>query len=91
MKSEFTAYTEVVYKEQENGSVHWLGRVYNRVGGAKVLETHEGISPNKAEALVSAKEWSTTTLDSKYRDAPDLQVITSDDIGVINVKDLGLE
>lgn len=63
----YTAYTEAVYYEQENGTVKWLGRVYNRVGPASVLETQEGLAPDRAEALMAVKAWSVDILDSKYK------------------------
>lgn len=56
-------YTEVVYKEQDSGVCKWIGRVYNRVGPASVLETYDGIAPSRAEAVAAAKEWATNTIE----------------------------
>ena len=64
MMSKLPIYTEVVYKENENGTCSWLGRVYNRVGPARVLGTYNGLAPSRAEALVAAKVWSDETLDA---------------------------
>lgn len=90
MKTGYTAYTEAVYKEQEDGTVHWQGRVYNRVGPAKVLETQDGVAPDRDAALVAVKDWSVAILESGYR-SREVEVITTDDVATLNVSELGLE
>ena len=88
MKSKYTAYTEAVYNEKDDGTYTWLGRVYNRIGPAKVLETQAGIAKNRADAVVQVKAWSTGILEDKYKaqEAPELVVITSKDVG--NLSDI---
>jgi hypothetical protein len=56
--TKYDVYTEVVYKEKDNGACNWIGRVYNRVGPSKILETYDGIAPSREAALVAAKDWS---------------------------------
>jgi len=82
-------YTEVVYKEQEDGTCNWLGRVYNRVGPAKVLKTQDGIAPSRAAALIAAKSWSAGVLDAARE--RETVVLTADDVEVLNLEDLNLE
>lgn len=90
MKTGYTAYTEAVYKEQPDGTCRWLGRVYNRVGPARVLETHDGIAPSREDALVQVRAWSEEVLEENYRvpEERELQVITADDVQVVSVAEL---
>ena len=68
MMTKYNVYTEVVYKGKEDGTCNWLGRVYNRVGPAKVLETQDGIAPSRDAAMQAAKDWS----DSVYASASEI-------------------
>lgn len=60
----YKVYTEVVYKENTDGTINWTGRVYNRVGTSRVIETQSGIAPSRAAAIIVAKEWSSTVLEN---------------------------
>ena len=84
-----SVYTEAVYMDQEDGGCKWTGRVYNRVGPAKVLETQDGIAPSRAEALESAKSWSDGVLAAARE--RETVVLASADVEVLNVEDLNLE
>ena len=87
MKTGYTAYTEAVYKEQADGTCKWLGRVYNRVGPAKVLETQDGLAPSRLEAIAIVKEWSEAALQNyRVADERELMTITSDDVSVLNLE-----
>jgi hypothetical protein len=91
--NDYSAYTEAVYDEQEDGTCKWLGRVYNRKGPAKILETQDGIAGSRAEALKQAKAWSSDVLEQKYKnpEPPELVVVTADDVAVLDVAELNLE
>lgn len=60
-----SVYTEAVYYEQDDGACKWLGRVYNRVGPARVLETQDGIAPSRDAAVAAVQEWSSRILDNE--------------------------
>lgn len=52
----FSVYEELMYGDQDDGSCHWTGRLYNRVGPGVVKET-TGVAVNREEARESFKSW----------------------------------
>ena len=93
MSRKHTAYTEAVYKEQDDGTCNWLGRVYLYAGKGGPVETQDGIAPSRAEALIRVKAWAENILDEKYRARPEREIfeITSADVTEVNVEELGLD
>ena len=91
-------YKEVVYKEQPDGKFVWLGRVYNRVGPARVLDTYDGPASSRADAVVAAKKWSEKVLKagdrfdlSAHESDRETVVLTADDVETVTLEDLGLQ
>lgn len=91
MMNKHSIYTEAVYYEQENGTCKWLGRVYNRVGPSRVLETQDGIAPSRKAAVEAVKGWSEAVLALNTIDDKEHVVITAADVGVLDVANLNLE
>jgi len=68
MKTEFSAYKELVLDEDENGGT-WIGRIYKRKGPATMLATASGSAKDLEAARDAAVEWADAELE-KYRIAP---------------------
>jgi len=95
MKRTHTVYEELVYGDQENGSCHWVGRLYHvarqvpKEEGEVVSQLAEdisGIAPNRGEALKAFRAWLDVEM-PKYKkpEPPELMVITTADVGKLEL------
>lgn len=76
MARSHTAYTEVIYSDNEDGSCGWVGYVHLYTGGDGPVVTETHSAESRADATKAAKGWSSNILDDyKAPDAPVLEVV----------------
>lgn len=74
MSRTHTAYTEVIYTDNDDGSCDWVGHIHPYTSGEKSVVTAKHSAKSRPDANKAARKWSSETLDNDYK-APEPTVL----------------